>query len=82
MSYDAGAHCESLRLQDSVIRHLQSAGVPARMEFPGYLQIGSRAFLHWHKDSRWLDEKGTTVGEANHQDAAEVADAILKILKK
>ena len=81
MSYD-DAHRESLRLQDSVICHLQSAGVPARMEFPGYIQIGSRAFLHWHKDSRWLDGMGVAIGECDHRNAAEVADAILELLKK
>jgi hypothetical protein len=42
----------------------------------------SRAFLHWHKDSRWLDEKGAAVGERNHLDAAEIADAILKALNR
>ena len=81
--YNAAAHRESLRLQVAVIRRLRAAGVPdARMECPGYIQIGSRAFLHWHKDSRWLDEKGAAVGETNHLDAAEIAHAILKILTK
>lgn len=80
--YNAIAHRESLRLQDEVIRHLQAAGVSARMEFPGYIQIGSRAFLHWHKDSRWLDEKGAAMGERNNLDAAEGADAILKALNR
>ena len=42
----------------------------------------SRAFLHWHQDSRWLDEKGAAVGECNHLDAADVAAAILEILAK
>jgi hypothetical protein len=59
---------------------LQAAGVPARMKFPGYVQIGSRAFLHRHKDSRWLDGEEAAVRERNHLDAAEVASAILKTL--
>ena len=85
--YNATAHRESLRLQDAVIHHLQAAGIPdARMECPGYVAIGNgcgnRAFLHWYWRSRWEDGTGAAIGESDHLNAADVAAAILEILKK
>jgi hypothetical protein len=86
MSYDTAAHRESLRLQDAVIRHLQAAGVSAKIESPGFIWLPThkKSFVHWHREahSQWRDENDAPLGERNHLDAADVAAAILEILKK
>ncbi|MGC1770791.1 MAG: hypothetical protein WA785_20955 [Candidatus Acidiferrales bacterium] len=83
-SYDDAAHRASLRLQDEVVRRLQAEGVSAKIESPGYIWLPThkKSFVHWHRESLWRDEKGAPLGETNHLNAAEVADAISKILAK
>lgn len=61
---------------------LQAASVEARRNSQDIFRSDHVPSCIGKTIPRWLDDKGAAVGEQNHLDAAEVADAILETLSR